>query len=91
MNNNNNTTNGNDNNNSLILSRDTLRVTQSVRNLLLNILRDPFFATVLRQFIYNKFVQGKLNRIPLLGAILSFQVGYILSMQHYSFLYSAGQ
>lgn len=74
-----------------VVSRDSLRLQHAMRNLGYTFLRDPFFTIVLKQFIYDHCVKGFINRVPLLGSLIAFQVGYFLSMQHYSFLHSVGQ
>ncbi|RNF22238.1 uncharacterized protein Tco025E_03170 [Trypanosoma conorhini] len=69
------------------VSRDSLRVQQVLRNMAFSFLRDPFFPALLQQFVYRNFVVGRVNRIPLLGPILAFQVAYFLCKQHYCFMY----
>ncbi|KAG8342359.1 putative Peroxisomal membrane protein (Pex16) [Trypanosoma vivax] len=73
------------------LSRDSLRVHHTYYNLAYSMLRDPFFASVLQKFVYDNFVVGRVNRIPLIGSIISLQVAYYMCKQHYCFLYSLGQ
>ncbi|RNF17936.1 hypothetical protein TcG_05300 [Trypanosoma cruzi] len=70
-----------------VLSRDSLRVQQIVRNIAFSFLRDPFFPALLQKFVYEHFVVGRVNRIPVLGPILGFQVAYFLCKQHYCFMY----
>lgn len=74
-----------------IVSRDQQRVKQALRNSMYSFLRDPFFTVVVKQAIHDYLVTGVVSRIPLIGSIISFQVSYFLAMQHYSFLYTAGQ
>lgn len=74
-----------------VVSRDALRVQHAMRNMALSFLRDPFFTATLRYYVHKYLVVGCVNRIPLLGSLLAFQVSYILSMQHFSFMYSLGQ
>lgn len=74
-----------------IVSRDSLRLQQALRHFLFSFLRDPFFPAVLQKFLYDHFVVGRINRIPLLGSILGYHVAYFLCKQHYSFMYLMGQ
>lgn len=74
-----------------MISRDAARQQHAMRNLLYSLLRDPFFSVVLKQSISRYLVHGWVNKIPLLGGLVGFQVAYFLSMQHFSFLYSVGQ
>lgn len=74
-----------------VVSRDSLRLQQAMRNVGYTFLRDPFFTIVLKQLIHNHFIKGFLSRIPIIGSLVGFQVGYFLAMQHYSFLYMLGQ
>ncbi|CCW65749.1 unnamed protein product [Phytomonas sp. EM1] len=74
-----------------VVSRDSLRSQQALRNLAYNFLRDPFFTASIKEFIYRHFIKGFINRIPILGSLVAFQVSYYLAMQHHSFLYSVGQ
>nr|CCC92825.1 conserved hypothetical protein [Trypanosoma congolense IL3000] len=74
-----------------VLSRDSLRVQQTMYNLVLCFFRDPFFGAVLRKFIYDNFVIGWINRVPLLGSLLALQVASFLCRQHYCFTYSIGE
>lgn len=74
-----------------VVSRDRMRVQQAVRNIFYNFLRDPFFTAVLKQFVFQHFIRGFVNRIPLLGPCITFYVSHYLSMQYYSFLYTLGQ
>ncbi|CCW67774.1 unnamed protein product [Phytomonas sp. Hart1] len=74
-----------------IVSRDSLRTQHALRNLAYNFLRDPFFTSSIKLFIYQNFIKGFVNRIPLLGSLVGFQVSYYLAVQHHSFLYSVGQ
>ncbi|KAG5509109.1 hypothetical protein JKF63_06118 [Porcisia hertigi] len=74
-----------------VVSRDRLRVQHALRNAFHNVIRDPFFTVVLKQLINQHFLRGFINRIPLLGACISFYVSHFVLMQHYSFLYTLGQ
>lgn len=70
-----------------IVSWDNLRQQKALRNFFLSFLRDPFFSAVLQRFLYDNFVVGRINRIPLLGSVLAYHVAYFLCKQHYSFMY----
>ncbi|ORC88143.1 uncharacterized protein TM35_000182000 [Trypanosoma theileri] len=74
-----------------VTSRDALRVQQALRNIGYSFLQDPFFSAVLQKFVYDHFVVGRVNRIPLVGSLIAFQVSYFLCKQHYCFMYSIGQ
>nr|CAJ2469892.1 unnamed protein product [Leishmania braziliensis] len=76
---------------STVVSRDHTRVQLALRNFFYNVMRDPFFTAVLKQFIYHNFIRGFVNRIPLLGTCISFYATHYLSMQYYSFLYTLRQ
>lgn len=74
-----------------VVSRDSLRVQQTMHNLVCCFLRDPFFGSVLRRFIYDNFIIGRINGIPLVGSLLALHVASFLCRQHYSFMYSIGE
>eukprot|EP00796_Vickermania_ingenoplastis_P001353 gene1353-788_t len=76
------------NSGSQTVSQDDRRVQMCARNVLSWALRDPFFSVGLKRWLYDKIMMGFLYRIPLLGSMINYQLGYFLLSQHYSFLYS---
>ncbi|GET87269.1 hypothetical protein, conserved [Leishmania tarentolae] len=74
-----------------VVSHDHMRVQQALRNVLYNVMRDPFFTAVLKQLIYRHLIRGFVSRVPLLGTCVSFYATHYLSMQYYSFLYTLRQ
>lgn len=73
-----------------VVSRDTLRLQEAIRNMAFSFLRDPFFSAVIKPWVQRHLLGGFLSRIPLLGAMVIYQVTYYVAMQHYSFLYTIG-
>lgn len=55
-----------------------------------SIFRDPFFTIGLKKWIFDKIMLRIFSRIPLLGNVLNYQLGYYFMMQHFSFLYTLG-
>lgn len=74
-----------------VVSRDDLRVRESARNTLFAFLRDPFWSVGLKKWFFERIMLRWIQRIPLLGTIINYQLGYYLSMQYYSYMFSLGE
>ena len=67
---------------------DLARAGSALRTIGNHCLKDPYFSVVIRSFIEEYIVGGRLSRIPLVGPIIQAQVGMSLSLQRNSFTYT---
>ena len=70
------------------LTETQLIVADRANAIYYNGLRDPIFASLVRERIRRWFVEGGLARVPLIGAVVSGSVEYALLMQQESFLFT---
>lgn len=70
------------------LSQDERRIQQCSHIIRTSVLRDPFFSVGLKKWVFKNIMVKILERIPLLGGIINYQLGYHFILQHFSFLYT---
>lgn len=70
------------------LSQDERRIQHCSHMIRTSVLRDPFFSVGLKNWVFRNIMVKFLERIPLLGGIINYQLSYYFILQHFSFLHS---
>lgn len=68
------------------ISQDDRRVLQCGQMIRTSVLRDPFFTVGLKKWIFEILMTRLCGRIPLIGKLINYQLGYYFMMQHFSFM-----